>query len=313
MFIIAVDESGKTCNANELVSKKSAAEIASCRKHKFFCVACGDVKHPVSLKMRQADTIMKNVRNYTTMAWFSHHATGIDRQGGFSVGRESCLETARHWQAKHILTEHVELYWHVTSKCKSCNNCTSIENGLGAYDRVETTETTVDGTIYRFDAVLRRGDSNAICSVLEVWATHETPEAKRVYCWEMGYTFAEFDAQHVIETHANREEDTQTYKLDNLKIRFFECDDCEYDRKEIEMWKEANRQNVKAAEERSRERQLLKEQIEARGQTRAAKELAAELTITQRWHAEIKLVQRQKEHAYMLVRSKRDDKFRKRQ
>jgi len=88
---------------------------------------------------------------------------------------------------------------------------------------VEQSEKKADGKHYRFDAVLMRGDT--VSSVMEVWATHETSEEKREHCLEMGYTFSEFNAQHVLDSH-NTTNQGACYKLENLKIRVFLCQDC---------------------------------------------------------------------------------------
>ena len=124
---------------------------------------------------------------------------------------------------------------------------------MGASGMVEYTEKTSGGTIYIFDAVLMRGDApnRVVHSVLEVWATHETSDEKREYCLEMGYTFAEFHAQHVVEAH-EKTLTGGTYKLQNLKIREFECQSCERVRKQNEIRLEKTRLQKEAADEQAR-------------------------------------------------------------
>ena len=231
MFNISVDESGKTYDASELVKDKSEAAIGNARKRKYFCVTCVDEKHPVYLKTRRKiDHIDKKTRNYTALAWFSHHGAG---NGGKSkkCRNESCSETAIHWQAKHILCENVGGYWFETSKCSGCAEHTNIENGNEALGQVEYNEKTSDGKTYRFDTVLLR--NKVVTSVIEVWATHETSEQKREYCLKMGYTFAEFHAPHVLEAHAKATPGLP-FMLENLKIRVFECKQCAQARQKLE-------------------------------------------------------------------------------
>jgi hypothetical protein len=205
------------------VKDKSEAEIGNARKRKYFCVTCVGVKHPVSLKTRRTfDHMDKKMRNYTALAWFSHHGGG-NRGPPKTYNNEACSETATHWQAKHILCEHVGAYRFETSKCSGCVKHTKIEDGAGASGRVEYTEKTPLGKTYRFDAVLLR--DKAVSSVLEVWATHETSEQKRGYCLEQGYTFAEFHAAHVVEAH-KKAAPGEVFMLENLKTRVFDCYEC---------------------------------------------------------------------------------------
>jgi len=232
MFDISIDESGKTYSAPELVKDKSEAEIGNARKRKYFCVTCVGVKHPVSLKTRRTfDHVGKKARNYTALAWFSHHGGG--KCGAPKAYKnEACSETATHWQAKHILCEHVGAYRFETFKCVGCTKHTKIEDGAGAVGRVEYTEKKSEGTFYRFDAVLMR--NNAVSSVLEVWATHETSEQKREYCLQQGYTFAEFHAAHVVEAH-KKAAPGEVFMLENLKKRVFQCQECAQARRELEL------------------------------------------------------------------------------
>jgi len=222
MFDIARDACGQTCNADELVRGKSEAEIGSARKRKYFCVACVDEKHPVFLNVRhEVGALDKKARNNTALAWFSHHGSG--GMGGGGRDRPS-PETAKHWQAKHILSQHVGRYKFTASQCKSCNQHTTTEDGAGAIGKVELSEMTSGGGVkYRFDAALLCGE--LVRSVLEVWATHETSEEKRRYCLDQGYMFGEFDADAVVEAHQTAPENS-VYELENLKIRVFECGDC---------------------------------------------------------------------------------------
>jgi len=237
MFNIAIDECGRKCHADELVKDKTVAEIGNAKKRKYTCVTCVDGKHPVSLNIRHNTShVDKKARNYTALAWFSHHGTG--NAGNYSQDRP-CPETVTHWHAKHILSEHVCRYYFTSSQCIGCTKHTKIENGTGAIGKVEHTESTFDGTFYRFDAVLIRGelDQPVISSVLEVYATHETPEEKRQYCLGQGYTFAEFHADHVLEAHYKAPPNT-VYELENLKIHRFECKECVYVREQAVIAKE---------------------------------------------------------------------------
>ena len=224
MFNIAMDESGATCNSHELVKDKSVSDVGNAKKRKYFCVTCQDEKHPVFLKIRHKIQKMNTkARNYKSAAWFSHHGRACEGENSGGSKRDNpSPETALHWQAKHILCKDVERYSYVTSRCTGCGH-THVEYGTGACARVEHTEKKADGKHYRFDAVLMRGDT--VSSVMEVWATHETCELKREYCLEMGFTFSEFDARHVVDAHDNALEG-QRYELENLKIRLFECQDC---------------------------------------------------------------------------------------
>ena len=226
MFNIAMDESGATCNSHELVKDKSVSDVGNAKKRKYFCVTCQDEKHPVFLKIRHKIQKMNTkARNYKSAAWFSHHGRACEGENSGGSKRDNpSPETALHWQAKHILCKDVERYSYVTSRCTGCGH-THVEYGTGACARVEHTEKKADGKHYRFDVVLMRGDT--VSSVMEVWATHETCELKRKYCLEMGFTFSEFDAQHVIDTHNNALEG-ESYELENLKIRYFECQECEF-------------------------------------------------------------------------------------
>ena len=248
MFNIAMDEAGKTCNAHEIVAGKSVAAVGHAKKCKYYCVACVDGKHRVFLNIRhEIQDLDAKTRKYTSPAWFSHHG------GGGNAGHESgtpSLETATHWQAKHILSEHVTRYCFETSKCTGCDKHTTLESGVGATGRVERSETTSDGKIFRFDAVLMLGEAidSPIRSVLEVWATHETSDIKREYCLQKGYTFAEFHAQHVLEAH-NSAPDGSVYRLENLKIRLFECPDCVHQRTQIALAQENTRLAAIAAME----------------------------------------------------------------
>jgi len=226
MFNIAMDACGRTCDADELVRGKTVVEIDNARKRKYVCVTCVAEKHAVSLNVRRD---MK-ARNYTALAWFSHYGGG----GGANSRQDTPLpETARHWQAKHILSKHVGRYFFTASKCKSCTKHTTVENGAGATGRVEFSERTSGGRLYRFDAVLVCGEPGSVVvrSVLEVWATHETSAEKREYCLENGYMFGEFDASAVVHAHKNAPVHT-VYALDNLKIRVFECTECRVAREE---------------------------------------------------------------------------------
>ena len=217
MFGIATDARGQTCDAEELVRGQSAAQVGNARKRQYFCVACAGARHPVSLKVRR-DT---RARNYTKLAWFSHHG------GGGGGGGAAAPETARHWQAKHILSRHVGRYYFTAARCTGCAAHTQIEDGAGATGRVELPERTPDGALYFFDAALLRGAPGhlAVTSVLEVWATHKTAPAKRQYCLDRGYVFGEFDADAVIDAH-RRAPAGAAYELENLAVRCFECAAC---------------------------------------------------------------------------------------
>jgi len=94
MFNIAMDESGNTCNSEELVKGKSAPEVGNARKRKFFCVTCVDGKHPLSLNIRRESLFASKTVNYTMRAWFLHHGGG--GKGGISKRDSPCGETAKH-------------------------------------------------------------------------------------------------------------------------------------------------------------------------------------------------------------------------
>jgi hypothetical protein len=224
MFNIAMDESGATCNSHELVKDKSESDVGNAKKRKYFCVTCQDGKHPVFLKIRhKIQKVSTKARNYKSAAWFSHHGKTCEGENSGGSKRDNpCPETALHWQAKHVLCKDVGRYSYVTSRCTGCGH-EHVENGAGACARVEHVEKKPDGNHYRFDAVLMRGDT--VSSVMEVWATHETGELKREYCIDMGFTFSEFDARHVLDAHDNALEG-EHYELENLKIRLFECQGC---------------------------------------------------------------------------------------
>jgi len=113
--------------------------------------------------------------------------------------------------------------------------------------------------------------------VLEVWATHETSDEKRKYCLEKGYTFAEFHAPHVVEMHEKTQKGG-TYKLENLKIREFECQQCECARKQHEIRLEKARLQKEAADEQTRVCKAADEQarLAALQKTRLQKEAVDE-------------------------------------
>jgi len=225
MFNIAMDESGNTCNSEELVKGKSAPEVGNARKRKYFCVTCKGEKHPLSLNVRRESLFASKITNYTMRAWFSHHGGGGN--GGDSKRDSPSGETAKHWQAKHIVSQHLGRYYCETSRCSGCDRHTKFERGTGACSKVEYVEKKEDGSKYIFDAVLLRGDGakSAVSCVMEIWATHETGDTKREYCLQMGYTFCEFDAQSVVDAHEASVEGV-CYKLENLKVRLFLCQDC---------------------------------------------------------------------------------------
>ena len=261
MFGIAVDECGSTCNAEELVADKTEAEVGNAKKRKYFCVACVGGKHPVSLNVRHAVDHVDKKRNYTARAWFSHHGGGGAGNSGQDVHSP---ETEKHWLAKHILSQHGERWCFISSQCTGCPKHTKMENGVGATGRVEFPETTADGITYIFDTVLLRGEpgSVVVSSVLEVWATHETSDAKREYCLDQGYTFGEFDADHVLEAHQSAPKNS-VYELENLKIRRFECEECSHARMQVAIRQEEERllAMVVAQEAReAREARVLAEQ-----------------------------------------------------
>ena len=273
MFNFAVDECGKTYNATELVKNKSETEIGNARKRKYLCMTCVDGKHAVSLNVRrEVKHINKKPRNNIALAWFSHHGGG---GGGISkkYPNEACSETVTHCHAKHILCENVGRYQFETLKCMGCTRHTKIESGSGACSRVEYTEKTADGIVYRYDAVLMRGDADnmVIHSVLEVWATHETSKQKREYCLEMGYTFAEFHAPHVVEEY-EKALPGSTFKLENLKIRIFECQQCKHMRELNEIRLEKERLLQVAVEEH---KQQLKAAADERLENARLREVAA--------------------------------------
>jgi len=211
MFVIAYNEQGRTVHAHELCA---TAELrAWARKSRFECVECTE-RHPVHICFRDMEKL--GGRTSHGPAWW-HHSAGGGGGGGGGGG-----ESETHWHAKHILSEHVGRYSFVTKKCKSCERHTVVEAGADATGAVEREEKLVGGRSYRFDAVLLEGAR--VRSVLEVWANHETSEAKRAYCLEQGYTFGEFDAAHVVQQHEQAQ--GAPYRLQNLKIAYFECSEC---------------------------------------------------------------------------------------
>jgi len=155
-------------------------------------------------------------------AWVSHYSDNIASSEDNKINKrhKPSPESALHHNAKHILCSKVGQYEFETERCLSCDMCSRIENGSEAQGGVEHFEKLSDGKSYKFDAVvLRKG---IVSSVLEVWASHETSNEKREYCFRKGYSFGEFDAAHVVETHKNA--NGTIFKLDDLKIRLFECD-----------------------------------------------------------------------------------------
>jgi len=243
------------------VKDKSEAEIGNARKRKYFCVTCVGGKHPVSLKTRRTfDHIDKKTRKFTALACFLHHGGG-NRKNSKLYNNKVCSETATHWQAKHILCEHVGAYRFETSKCSGCAKHTNIEDGTGAVGRVEYTEKILEGKTYRFDAVLMC--NKAVNSVLEDWATHETSEQKREYCLEQGYTFAEFHALHVVEAHKKAAPGV-VFMLENLKTRVFECQGCAQARQKLEQLRiiQAAEQNRLKSLEVERQKKLYTQELE---------------------------------------------------
>ena len=80
---------------------------------------------PLNMQTSKARTLLKatrnekqllvdNSRNYTALAWFSHHGSGCG--GNCEMDRPSG-ETKKHWHAKHILSEHASRYWFIAEKC----------------------------------------------------------------------------------------------------------------------------------------------------------------------------------------------------
>jgi len=229
MFNIAIDAAGKSCNAHEIVENKN--ELSSAKKKKYVCVTC-DERHPVFLKVAKE---FSDDSHFNVPAWFSHYpdndtcSEGKQRNKRYKPSPESAL----HHNAKHILCSNVGQYEFETEKCISCELCSRIEDGSEAEGRVEHFEKLLDGKSYKFDAVLVR--KNVVSSVLEVWASHETSNEKREYCLRKGYSFGEFDAAHVLEAHKSA--NGAIFKLDNLKINFFECDNCALIKEKLRMQK----------------------------------------------------------------------------
>jgi len=217
MFVIAYNEQGRTVHAHELCATPELRAWA--RKSRFECVECTE-RHPVHICFRDMEKL--GGRTSHGPAWW-HHSAGGGGGGGGGGG-----ESETHWHAKHILSEHVGRYSFVAKKCKSCERHSTVEAGADATGAVERQEKLVGGRSYRFDAVLLEG--TRVRSVLEIWAKHETSEAKRAYCLEQGYTFGEFDAAHVVQQHEQSQ--GAPYRLQNLKIAYFECSECRECREE---------------------------------------------------------------------------------
>jgi hypothetical protein len=213
MFIIAYNEHGRTVNAHDLCATPELRAWA--RKSRFECVECAE-RHPVHICFRDLEKAELRGRTTHRPAWWHHRGGGGIGSGG------GAAESERHWHAKHILSEHVGRYSFVTSKCNSCERHTAVEAGADATGAVEYEQKLAGGRSYRFDAVLLQGAR--VRSVLEVWESHETSAEKRAHCQQLGYTFGEFDARHVVQQHEQAQ--GAPYTLQNLKIAYFECSDC---------------------------------------------------------------------------------------
>jgi|AntRauMFilla1563_2_1112583.scaffolds.fasta_scaffold29197_1 hypothetical protein len=207
MFNIAIDAAVKSCNAHEIVENKN--ELSSAKKKKYFCVTC-DERHPVFLKVAKE---FSDDGQFNVPAWFSHYSNNVASSEGNQRNkrRKPSPESALHHNAKHILCSKVGQYEFETERCMSCDMCSRIEDGSEAEGGVEHFEKLSDSKSYKFDAVVLR--KCVVNSVLEVWASHETSNEKREYCFLKGYSFGEFDAAHVVETHKNA--NGAIIKLDN--------------------------------------------------------------------------------------------------
>ena len=197
---------------------RKISQTPSPTRYKYFCVTC-DERHPVFLKVAKE---FSDYGHFNVPAWVSHYSDNIASSEDNKINKrhKPSPESALHHNAKHILCSKVGQYEFETERCLSCDMCSRIENGSEAQGGVEHFEKLSDGKSYKFDAVvLRKG---IVSSVLEVWASHETSNEKREYCFRKGYSFGEFDAAHVVETHKNA--NGTIFKLDDLKIRLFECD-----------------------------------------------------------------------------------------
>jgi len=75
----------------------------------------------------------------------------------------------------------------------------------------------------------------------------------------MGYTFCEFDAQGVVDAHQASVEGV-CYKLENLKMRLFECQDCVDERVARDV--EKKRQGAIRHEQMKRQQALCHEQMQ---------------------------------------------------
>ena len=250
MFNIAIDAAGKSCNAHEIVENKN--ELDSAKKKKYFCVTC-DERHLVFLKVAKE---FSEDSHFNFPAWFSHYPDSDTCSEGKKSNKrhKPSPESALHHNAKHILCSKVGHYEFETKRCISCDMCTRIEDGSEAEGKVEYFEKLLDGKSYKFDAALVR--KNVVSSVLEVWASHETSDEKREYCLRKGYSFGEFDAAHVLEAHKSA--NGAIFKLENLKIVFFECQNCalikEEKRMEIEERNKKTRQQKEEYEDESKNR-----------------------------------------------------------
>jgi len=256
MFNIAIDAAGKSCNAHEIVENKN--ELSSAKKKKYVCVTC-DEKHPVFLKVAKE---FSDDSHFNVPAWFSHYPDNDTCSEGKKNNKrhKPSPESALHHNAKHILCSKVGQYEFETERCMSCDMCSRIEDGSEAEGRVEYFEKLLDGKSYKFDAVVVR--KHVVSSVLEVWASHETSNEKREYCLRKGYSFGEFDAAHVLEAHKSA--NGAIFKLENLKIRFFECDNCVLIKKkqrmqELEETKKRNEKIKHQKEEHEKERVEIEE------------------------------------------------------
>ena len=217
MFIIAYNEHGRTVNAHDLCATPELRAWA--RKSRFECVECAE-RHPVHICFRDLEKAELSGRTSHGPAWWHHRGGGGIGSGG------GAAESERHWHAKHILSEHVGRYSFVTSMCQSCERHTAVEAGAEATGAVEYEHKLAGGRSYRFDAVLLQGAR--VRSVLEVWESHETSAEKRAQCLQLGYTFGEFDARHVVQQHEQAQ--GAAYTLQNLKIAYFECAECAEDK-----------------------------------------------------------------------------------
>ena len=189
------------------------------RKRVFSCVTCA-VPH----RMRLVETRHSRFR---TRGHFRHPQQASPPHAG---GTASAGESDQHLRAKALLQHRVGCYAFVVAKCRDplgvC--CEQPCREFGDDARVDLEQgTSVAGTRFVYDCVMRRNAPGGNAVVMEVWHTHETGVSKIEATRGAGYTFAEFDTADVMRLETFVASDPRRWlELENLKPLTYTCRKC---------------------------------------------------------------------------------------